>query len=94
MQVSDLCHLSALGKSEHDIIVFNSHAYIDFAKPKDRYIYAMTTGETNFAVRIGVKSLLNQGVRKVLKSYGAYSKKITQKKHFSGKNVHLLMNAP
>ena len=40
MQVSGLCHLSPLGKSDHDIIVFNFHAYIDFAKPKDRYIYA------------------------------------------------------
>ena len=43
MQVSDLCHLSPLGKSDHDIIIFNFHADRDFAKTKYRYTY--TNGE-------------------------------------------------
>ena len=39
MQVSNLCHISPLGKSDHDILVFDYHAYLDFTKPKEQYQY-------------------------------------------------------
>ena len=39
MQVSNLCHTSPLGKSDHDVLVFDYHAYLDFTKPKEYYQY-------------------------------------------------------
>ena len=40
MQISDISHLAPLGKSDHSVITFNFHCYLDFTKPKDRYIYS------------------------------------------------------
>ena len=39
MQVSDVSHHSPLGKSDHSVITFNYHCYLDCAKPTDRYNY-------------------------------------------------------
>lgn len=40
MQVSDIQYLSPLDKSDHSVITFNYHCYIDFTKPKENYSYA------------------------------------------------------
>lgn len=39
LQISELKHLSPLGKSDHDVLVFQFHAYLDFSKPKKRYLF-------------------------------------------------------
>ena len=39
MQISDICHHAPIGKSDHDVISFNFHAYLDFTKPMERYVY-------------------------------------------------------
>ena len=39
LQVSNLCHISPLGKSDHDILVLDYHAYLDYTKPKEQYLY-------------------------------------------------------
>lgn len=39
MQVSNICHLSPLGKSDHDVLVFDYHGYLDHTKPKDNFAY-------------------------------------------------------
>ena len=39
MQVSDVSHHSPLGESDHSVIMFNYHCYLDYAKPTDRYNY-------------------------------------------------------
>ena len=41
MQVSGVSHHSPLGKSDHSVITFNYHCYLDYAKPTDRYNYTM-----------------------------------------------------
>ena len=38
-QVSNLCHTSPLGKSDHDILVLDYHAYLDYTKPKEQYLF-------------------------------------------------------
>ena len=38
-QVSDVVHHSPLGKSDHSVITFNYHCYLDFSKPKTCYNY-------------------------------------------------------
>ena len=39
MQVSNAVHHSPLGKSDHSVITFNYHCYLDFSKPKICYNY-------------------------------------------------------
>ena len=39
MQVSDIVYYAPLGKSDHDVISFNFNCYLDYSKPKERYIY-------------------------------------------------------
>ena len=39
MQVSDVKHQSPLGKSDHNLIIFKFHCYLDYTNPKDRYAY-------------------------------------------------------
>ena len=39
MQVSDVEHHAPLGKSDHDVITFNFNCYMDYVKPKERYVY-------------------------------------------------------
>ena len=39
MQVSAITHHAPLGKSDHDVISFDFHCYLDFAKPKQVYSY-------------------------------------------------------
>ena len=39
MQVSDLHHHPPLGKSDHSLLTFNFHCYIDYSKPKEIYQY-------------------------------------------------------
>ena len=39
MQVSNLCHISPLGKSDHDILVLDYNAYLDYTKPKEQYLF-------------------------------------------------------
>ena len=41
MQVSDIKYLSPLGKSDHSMIVFDFHCYVDYKKPKTSYKYAI-----------------------------------------------------
>ena len=38
-QVSDVSHHSPLGKSDHSVITFNYHCYLDYTKPKNYYNY-------------------------------------------------------
>ena len=40
MQVSDILHHSPLGKSDHCVITFEFHCYLDHTKPKDKFAYA------------------------------------------------------
>ena len=39
MQVSNIIHHAPLGKSDHNVISFKFHCYLDYTKPKDRYAY-------------------------------------------------------
>ena len=39
MQVSNLSHLSPLGKSDHDVLVFDYHGYLDHTKPREQFMY-------------------------------------------------------
>ena len=39
LQVSNIAHHSPLGKSDHDVITFNYHCYLDFSKPSMCYQY-------------------------------------------------------
>ena len=39
LQVSDVVHHAPLGKSDHSVICFNYHCYLDYSKPKKRYFY-------------------------------------------------------
>ena len=39
MQVSDIQHHAPLGKSDHEVITFNFHSYLDFSKPKVTYAF-------------------------------------------------------
>ena len=39
LQVSDIVHQSPLGKSDHAVIFFNYHCYLDLSKPKTCYQY-------------------------------------------------------
>ena len=35
MQVTDIQHHAPIGKSDHDVLCFNFHCYLDFTQPKD-----------------------------------------------------------
>ena len=37
IQVSDIVHHAPLGKSDHSVISFKFHSYLDYTKPKERY---------------------------------------------------------
>ena len=39
MQISEVKHLAPLGKSDHSVIVFDFHCYLDYSKPKVRFQY-------------------------------------------------------
>ena len=39
MQISELNHHSPLGKSDHSVVTFNFHCYLDYGKQKDRLNY-------------------------------------------------------
>ena len=39
MQVSDIVHHAPLWKSDHSVITFKFHCYLDYTKPKERYSY-------------------------------------------------------
>ena len=39
MQVSDIVHHAPLGKSDHDVLSFKFHCYLDFAKAKPTHAY-------------------------------------------------------
>ena len=39
MQVSDIVHHAPLWKSDHSVITFKFHWYLDYTKPKERYSY-------------------------------------------------------
>ena len=39
MQVSDISHHAPLGKSDHSLITFDFHCYLDFIKRKVRYCF-------------------------------------------------------
>ena len=39
MQVSDVAHHAPLGKSDHSVITFKFHCYLDYTKPKQVYSY-------------------------------------------------------
>ena len=40
MNVSDIQHHAPLGKSDHSVIIFNYHCYLDYSKPKDVFSYS------------------------------------------------------
>ena len=40
MNVFDIQHHSPLGKSDHSVILFEYHCYLDFSKPKDVFSYS------------------------------------------------------
>ena len=67
MQVTDIQHHVAIGKSDHDVICFNFHCYLDYSQPKDRFNFVKgdycamkndiidtkwSENFTNFAIRI------------------------------------------
>ena len=39
MQISDIVHHAPVGKSDHSVISFKFHSYLDCTKPKERYSY-------------------------------------------------------
>ena len=39
MQISDIQHLSPLGKSDHSVITLTFNCYLDYSKPKEIYLY-------------------------------------------------------
>ena len=39
MQVSEITHGAPLGKSDHDLLSFSFHCYVDFTRKKDRHIF-------------------------------------------------------
>ena len=39
MHVSEIEHFSPLGKSDHDVITFKFHCYLDYTKSKARYVF-------------------------------------------------------
>jgi hypothetical protein len=39
MQVSEVNHNPPIGKSDHDVLSFSFHCYVDFTKKKERYIF-------------------------------------------------------
>ena len=39
MQVSDVFHHCPLRKSDHDVITFKFNCYLDYSKPKERFLY-------------------------------------------------------
>lgn len=39
MQISDISHLAPLGKSDHCVLAFNYHCYLDYARPKTTFSY-------------------------------------------------------
>ena len=39
MQVSGIVYRAPLGKSDHSVISFKFHSYLDYTKPKERYSY-------------------------------------------------------
>ena len=40
MQISVIQHLSPLVKSDHSLITFNFNCFLDYSKPKERYLYS------------------------------------------------------
>ena len=40
LQVSDVVHQAPIGKSDHDVLTFRYHCYLDYRKPKTRYNFA------------------------------------------------------
>ena len=40
MQVSDITHRAPIGKSDHDVILFNFHCYLDYSQPRDKFTFA------------------------------------------------------
>ena len=38
--MSDVVHHVLLGKSDHSVITFQFHCYLNYSKPKERFIYA------------------------------------------------------
>ena len=47
MQVSDMKYLSPLGKSDHSMVVFDFHCYIDYKEPKTSFKYSIADYEKN-----------------------------------------------
>ena len=39
MQVSDVHHQSPLGNSDHDVLTFSYDCYLDYSKPKKKFLY-------------------------------------------------------
>ena len=39
MQISNIQYHSPLGKSDHSVILFDYHCYLDYSKPKETFIY-------------------------------------------------------
>ena len=39
MQVSNIQHHPSLGKSDHSVIIFDYHCYLDYSKPKEMFLY-------------------------------------------------------
>ena len=39
MQVSNLKHRAPLGKSDHDVILFDFHCYLNYSSPKERFLW-------------------------------------------------------
>ena len=42
MQVSDIEYHAPLGKSDHFVITFKYHCYLDYSQPKEKYVYHKT----------------------------------------------------
>ena len=42
MQVSDIEYHAPLSKSDHFVVTFKYHCYLDYSQPKERYVYHKT----------------------------------------------------
>ena len=69
MQISDIYHHAPIGKSDHDVISFKFHAYIDFTKPNQRYVYNRADYEAmKKHLKDGRRNICNLDKIKLLKS--------------------------
>jgi len=73
MHVSDITHHAPLGKSDHSVIAFKFNCYLDYSKPKKRFIYEKANYE-------GMKNHLNSTnwITNIMQSGGHLNRKLME----------------